>query len=54
MVLEDFDQYSRISLNGDEFIVIMELPMQKLMCARVADIGGGADVVILYLMEKPV
>lgn len=53
MVLSDFDQYSRISLDGDDYTVVVELPMGKMLCARVADVGGGASAAPLYLMERP-
>jgi hypothetical protein len=53
MHLSDFDAYATFTLNGEDYIIIMELPMRKVLCVRHADVGGGADSVNLLLMEKP-
>lgn len=52
MELADFSAYARVVVNGEEYVVIMELPAQKIMAVRASDIGGGAESVPLYIINK--
>lgn len=54
MNIDDFSSYTKFFLNGDEYIVLLELPVQKALCCRVIDIEGGATTVPVVLMESPV
>jgi hypothetical protein len=54
MDINDFSAYTRFFLNEDEYIVLVDLPVQKALCCRVADVEGGATFVPVILMEAPV
>jgi hypothetical protein len=54
MNIDDFSTYTKFFLDGDEYIVLLDLPVQKALCCRVADIEGGATFVPVVLMEAPV
>jgi len=54
MDINDFSAYTRFFLNEDEYIVLVDLPVQKTLCCRVADVEGGATFVPVILMEAPV
>lgn len=54
MTLEQFDGYPRVvGADGFTYIILLELAMHKVLCAREMDVGGGADTVPVVLMEKP-
>jgi hypothetical protein len=53
MDINDFSAYTRFFLNEDEYIVLVDLPVQKALCCRVADIEGGGEFVPVVLMEAP-
>lgn len=54
MYISDFSTYTKFDLNGEEYIILVELPVKKALCCRSADIEGGADCVPIVLMEAPV
>lgn len=54
MQISDFSSYTRFYLNAEEYIVLLELSVQKALCCRTADVEGGADCVPVILMEIPV
>lgn len=51
MNISDFSTYPQFELDGETYIVLVELPAQKALCCRVADIEGGASNVPVVLME---
>jgi hypothetical protein len=53
MQISDFDTYTKFFLDDVEYIVLVELPVQKALCCRVGDIEGGGDFVPVVLMEAP-
>jgi len=52
MQISDFSTYPQFELDGETYIVLVELPVQKALCCRVADVEGGADCVPTVLMEN--
>ena len=54
MDINDFSTYTKFFLDGVEYIVLVELPVQKALCCRVGDVEGGATTVPVVLMEAPV
>lgn len=54
MDINDFSTYTKFNLNGEEYIILVELPVQKALCCRAADVEGGANFVPVVLTENPV
>jgi hypothetical protein len=53
MDISDFDTYTTFTFEGEKYIVLVELPVQKVLCCRAADVEGGATYVSVLLMEAP-
>lgn len=53
MDIADFSTYTKFYVDNDEYIVLLELPVQKALCCRAADVEGGAACVPVVLMEAP-
>ena len=49
----DISSYEQLPIDGEVFVVIMEMPLGKIVAAKLADILGGATAVPLHLIERP-
>lgn len=55
MVIEDFSGYSRIQgQDGQTYVIVFEMPMQKVLVVAESDIINGLDRLPVILMEKPI